>query len=445
MNFNIEKLSKHFESKVNFFKRQKGNELLRAGKVLNIKEIADRERDFIELISKVYSQISYSHYDVKVLINGNSSEIEATYCDCLDFYNNSTPRNKYVCKHISAVLSKYISARKVKNQEDKKVIENMGSNILNELKALSLPKEKINLEVNLSPKNFNGYFQASFKIGNKKKYVLKSVRDFIKARLDNKVIEYGKDFSYNPSVHVFNEIDENIINYIEEYVANDQISRYNSTGLIDGKHLNINDSALRRFVHILKEKGITYDSEKVKIVEGDLPLEMDISEKNEKYIVKIIGDTFKPLTDKYDVFLFENNIYLPSRLQIQSLRIFYEYFKKFKRLEFKKEAALDVFNEVVPKLEIMSSSIKIDEKIDNLVKHDLKAEFFLDIRNKQVVLDVNLMYGNEKLKYFTNAENKNKIIIRDSIKEEKILEVITNLNFSYNNNIFEFNGDENAL
>lgn len=445
MNFNIEKLSKHFESKVDFFKRQKGNELLRAGKVLNIKEIADRERELIELISKVYSQISYSHYDVKVLINGNSSEIEGTYCDCLDYYNNSTPRNKYVCKHISAVLSKYISARKVKNQEDKKVIENMGSNILNELKALSLPKEKINLEVNLSPKNFNGYFQASFKIGNKKKYVLKSVRDFIKARWDNKEIEYGKDFSYNPSVHVFNEIDENIINYIEEYVANDQISRYNTTGLIDGKHLNINDSALRRFVHILKEKGITYDSKKVKIVEGDLPLEMDISEKNEKYIVKIIGDTFKPLTDKHDVFLFENNIYLPSRLQIQSLRIFYEYFKKFKRLEFKKEAALDVFNEVVPKLEIMSSSIKIDEKIDNLVKHDLKAEFFLDIRNKQVVLDVNLMYGNEKLKYFTNAENKNKIIIRDSIKEEKILEVITNLNFSYNNNIFEFNGDENAL
>lgn len=445
MNFNIEKLSKYFESKVNFFKRQKGNELLRAGKVLNIKEIADRERGFIELISKVYSEISYSHYDVKVLINGDSSEIEGAYCDCLDFYNNSTPRNKYVCKHISAVLSKYISARKVKNQEDKKVIENMGINILNELKALSLPKEKINLEVNLSTKNFNGYFQASFKIGNKKKYVLKSVRDFIKARLDNKVIEYGKDFSYNPSVHVFNEIDENIINYIEEYVANDQISRYNSTGLIDGKHLNINDSALRRFVHILKEKGITYDSEKVKIVEGDLPLEMDISEKNEKYIVKIIGDTFKPLTHKYDVFLFENNIYLPSRLQIQSLRIFYEYFKKFRRLEFKKEAALDVFNEVVPKLEIMSSSIKIDEKIDNLVKRDLKAEFFLDIRNKQVVLDVNLMYGNEKLKYFTNAENKNKIIIRDSINEEKILEVITNLNFSYNNNIFEFNGDENAL
>ncbi|WP_242982157.1 DEAD/DEAH box helicase [Clostridium sp. LS] len=445
MNFNIEKLSKNFESKVDFFKRQKGNELLRAGKVLNIKEIADRERDFIEIISKVYSQISYSHYEVKVLINGNSSEIEGTYCDCLDFYNNSTPRNKYVCKHISAVLSKYISARKVKNEEEKKRIENMGRDILNELNALSQPKEKINLEVNLNPKNFNGYFQAAFKIGNKKMYVLKSVRDFIKARSENQKIDYGKDFSYDPSVHIFNEIDENIVDFIEEYVANDAISRYNSTGLIDGKNLNINDASLRRFLLMLKEKGITYDSEKVKIIEGDLPLELDISEKNEKYIVKIIGEYFKPLTNKYDVFLFENNIYLPSRLQIHSLKLFYDYFKNFKRLEFKKEAALEVFNEVMPKLEIMSSSIKIDDKIDNLVKNDLKAEFFLDIRNKQVVLDVNLMYGDEKLKYFSKVQDKNKIIIRDSIREEKILETITNLNFSYKNNIFEFIGDEYAL
>ena len=41
-----------------------------------------------------------------------------------------------------------------------------------------------------------------------------------------------------------------------------------------------------------------------------------------------------------------------------------------------------MFNTVMPKLENMSSNIKIDEKIDNLVKNDLKAEFFLDIRKE---------------------------------------------------------------
>lgn len=57
-----------------------------------------------------------------------------------------------------------------------------------------------------------------------------------------------------------------------------------------------------------------------------------------------------------------------------------------------------MFNEVMPKLETITSNIKIDEKIDNLVKNDLRVEFFLDIRKKQIVLDVNLIYGEEKLK-----------------------------------------------
>lgn len=57
-----------------------------------------------------------------------------------------------------------------------------------------------------------------------------------------------------------------------------------------------------------------------------------------------------------------------------------------------------MFNEVMPKLETITSNIKIDEKIDNLVKNDLMVEFFLDIRKKQIVLDVNLIYGEEKLK-----------------------------------------------
>lgn len=445
MNFSIKKLSENFESKIQFFKKQKGNELIRAGKVLSLREVVDKEREFIEIHSKVFSQTSYSHYDVKVLIDGNSSEINGTYCDCLDFHKNTTTRNKYMCKHICAVLSKYISARKAKNEELAKKSENMGQDILNKLKVLKHPKEKLKLEVSLSSKKTSGYFQVDFKIGNKKMYVLKSVKDFIKARTENQNLQYGKDFTYNPNNHVFSEMDEDIVEFMEEYVANNEITYRYSNGLIDGKYLNINDVSLRRFLHIVKEKTITYDLEKVKIIEDDIPLEMDISEKNEKYIVKIMEDSFKPLTKKYDVFLFNKNIYLPSKSQIQNLKIFQEYFKKFKRLEFKKEAALDMFNEVMPKLESITSNIKIDEKIDNLVKNDLRSEFFLDMRKKQIVLDVNLIYGEEKLKYFSSTENKDKIIIRDSIKEESILEVLTNLNFYYKDSIFEYNGDEYDL
>jgi SNF2 family DNA or RNA helicase len=444
MNLSIKKLSEDFEGRIQLSKMQKGNELIRLGKIISLRERSNSEDGIIEINSTVISQRNYAYYYVQVLIDGNTSKIEETGCNCLDFTNNSTLNNKYICKHVAGVLSKYISSRIAKDEEDKKRIENMGENILNELTSLSYPKEKVNLQVNLSYKNFDNYFQADFKVGNRKMYVLKSVKDFIKARSENESLQYGKEFTYCPEEHVFNEVDENVVDFIEEYVANDELYGYNS-GLIDGKYLNIKDVSLRRFLHILKGKEITYYLEKVKVIEEDIPLEIDVNEKDEKYIVNVIGDSLKALTSKYDVFLFQKNIYLPSKSQIRSLKIFYKYFEKFKRLEFKKEKALDMFNTVMPKLENMSTNIKIDNKIDNLVKDDLKAEFFLDIRKKQIVLDVNLKYGEDILKYFSNAENKNKIIIRDTNKEEGILETLTNLNFSYENNIFGFNGDEYTL
>jgi len=448
MNFSIEKLSKDFENRTQFYNRQKGNELIRSGKIMNLKEhLINAEKKFIEITGTVLSERDYSVYSAEVLIDGNTSEIEDTNCSCLNFYNNIALSDKYICKHISALLSKYIYLRIAKNKESKKRIENMGEDILNKLDDLNNPKEKVNLEVHLSSKNIQGYFQANFKIGNKKMYVLKSLKDFTKSREEDKEIEYGKGFTYYPEEHVFNEQDENILDFIEEFVVNDGAKNpygYNS-GLVNGKYLNIQDASLRRFLHIVGEKGLTYNLEKVKIIDEDIPLELDISEKDEKYIINIIGDSLRPISNKYDVFLFEKNIYLPSKSQIKSLKIFYKYFEEFKRLEFKKEKAVDMFNKVMPKLENMSSNIKIDKKIDNLVKNDLKAEFFLDIRKKQVVLDVNLKYGEEILKYFLDVNDKNKIIIRDMNREEQILNTLTNLNFSYENNIFVFNGEEDAL
>ncbi|MDS0527764.1 DEAD/DEAH box helicase [Clostridium sp. SHJSY1] len=443
MNYDVKKLSDDFERKVDFYKKQKGNELIRTGKIQRIQENQYAGEE-IEVNSIVFSQEDYSYYHVDVFIDCKTSKINGTNCDCLDFYKNGTFKDIYICKHIAAVLSKYIDLKIVKEKETKNKIENMGQYILDELINLNKPKEKINLVVNLSHKNFRGYYQVDFKIGNKKMYVLKNIKDFIKAKYENEGLTYGKDFTYFPNEHIFNEIDESIVEYIEEALAIDNLYGYNN-GLIDGKYINIKDTSLRRFLEMIKEKGITYDLQKVKIIQEDVPIKIDINEKNEKYIISMFGDSLKALTSKYDVFLFGGNIYLPSKSQMKSFEIFYKYFEEFKRLEFRKEKALEMFNTVMPKLENISSHIKIDSKIDNLVKSDLKAEFFLDIRKKGVVLDINLKYGEETLKYFNSTDKKEKIIIRDTNKEEKILDILTNLNFTYENNIFIFNGDEYAL
>ena len=109
MNFSIEKLSKDFENRIQFYKKQKGNEIIRSGKIMSLKENVDRENEIIEINATVLSQRNYSYYSVQVLIDGNTSEIEDTDCECKDFDNNITSSNKYICKHIcSSFIKIYI-------------------------------------------------------------------------------------------------------------------------------------------------------------------------------------------------------------------------------------------------------------------------------------------------------------------------------------------------
>ena len=53
-------------------------------------------------------------------------------------------------------------------------------------------KEKVNLSVNIDISS-NGIF-ADFKIGLDKMYVLKNLKDFSFARINNDLLEYGKNF-----------------------------------------------------------------------------------------------------------------------------------------------------------------------------------------------------------------------------------------------------------
>ena len=121
MNFSMKKLSEEFQNRVPFYTTQKAGELIRAGKIKALKENVDRASDFVEISSVVSSQRNYDHYDVFILIDGNTSKIEDTHCECLDYKSNITSSNKYICKHIAAALSKYISLRIAKNKDSKNI------------------------------------------------------------------------------------------------------------------------------------------------------------------------------------------------------------------------------------------------------------------------------------------------------------------------------------
>ena len=55
-----------------------------------------------------------------------------------------------------------------------------------------------------------------FKIGSNHLYVMKNIPEFVKARINEEKLIYGKNFIYDPKRHYFSDEDERIIDFIEE-------------------------------------------------------------------------------------------------------------------------------------------------------------------------------------------------------------------------------------
>lgn len=413
----------------------------------NITRISEEVKKDIETVivrGRVLSTSGRGVYNTKIKIDIEDSEILSTECECLE-HQNGLQEETYFCKHVIAILLKYISAKKGTSKPS--TVSDTGDELLSFLEQSSEPKEMIELEVHLEKINLNSRegFQVYFKIGQDKKYVLKNLSEFMEAGTQKSTLWYGKDFTFNPRTQHFSEFDSAIIEYVEDAIYTSEMMGNNriGVGMVTNKHLNIPITSLRRFLKLALHKEIYYNGQVAKIVKKELPMEFSIKNKDGKYILETTADIPEPLSRRFDTFLCDGNIYLPSKMQLENLSYIYDELKKKNRIEFRKERAAEVFNNVLPTIKKISDEVTLDESVGNIVKEELKTEFYFDMVKNQVVVEVKLKYGEEILGFFKNKNKK--IVIRDSKKEEEIKSLLESLNIVSKKSKFVFNGDDEAL
>lgn len=444
MAFNIDFLEKDINSKIKGASAKVAEKFIKNHRAV-ISDVRYNENSkLIRIEGKVLSEYGYPTY-ASILVDSRTSKIKECDCRCQPYSIYKKTIKEQICEHVAALVTLYISEVRRRQKEEKEAYENMGKNLLKELNDLDRPKEKIKLEANLTKYEHDDFIEVSFKIGNKKMYVLKSISDFINARSTNKELNFGKEFTYSSNRHTFAADDEALCDYMEECLINQMYSESYKKNFVKGKLIFVSSIFLRRFLLMLKGREITLNDEKFKVIEEDIPLNFQLKQNKDKYLLDMVDKYIAVLTPKNDVFIYNGGIYLPSKRQMKVLEIFLRYISKYNSIEFKKENEIEMFNTAISKLENAISEVKIDENIENLVKEELKAEFYLDLRKNQVVLNVNLKYGNETLKFYANTNKNDKIIIRDNEKEIKILDILNELNFSYDKDKFIFNGNDDEL
>ena len=129
-------------------------------------------------------------YYTSLEIDLKRKKIIKARCNCIDFINNEGENSNFICKHNVATFLLYIDMlqKQIKKQkQDKKKKEkelDPSKQIIRLAKERLTKSRKINIDVYLSQKkgNIGTYYQVSFKIGNERMYVLKSIPEFIQEK-----------------------------------------------------------------------------------------------------------------------------------------------------------------------------------------------------------------------------------------------------------------------
>ena len=420
----------------------RGMKCFKEGLVLDIKSIADKEYGSLDIYGKVMSENDLNVYNTNLSFDLKKNELIYTECNCVDFENNCDFNSTYICKHIGATFYKFEAAVEEKSNAKKEKINNLDSenedysdkllSVINKINNCN--KERASIQVNLTKKDITKYkyfYELDLKIGTKKYYVVKNIAELINARRYNKTLSYGKEFKYDPSIHYFSEEDENILNFIEEYVSLNEpfekeysINRITNSIFGNNKSLFIPQSALRRLLSSVGDKFITFTEAvttlELQVLKEELPVKFNINEENGEIKISSNEDVPKPLNYKGDVYLYENNIYLPSENQIKYYKTINDIFIKAPVIVFKDNKKKEVFNKVLPLFETISDEINIDDSLKkSIVKEKPRFEVYLDRDRKKTWALVKIYYGDVNFNMI-KGEKDNEYVIRDLNEEEEI-------------------------
>lgn len=405
-----------------------------------------KEDDKISFYGSVVSKNQREVYDSFLIVDLDNKYIISSGCTCEDFNQNTTLDNNFVCKHIASIALKEIDGLKlsaidnlklktlgIKEKTKPKVNTRfINKDLLNYFKVI--PKEKVNLEVEITS-YLHDTLEVEFKIGNDKMYALKDFKQFATARVEGSSIVYGRNFMYDPKSSCF-EDDENLAQFIEDY----GLSLFDNINARKNRYMILNSSLLKRLIKTLKYKEFTFNYErrsyKPQIIEGNIPINVDIKKENEKIVISNNKNLPIPLSTKGDVIFYEGNIYLLSDVNGIYYKKLYEVLKEYETIEFESEEISECLTNLIPKLKEISNSVDIDDSITNNITKDLIIKYYFDLEDSKITCDVKMQY---------EGQEDGKFVIRDVQKEEESIYRLYTYYFEKDKGKYVFKGDDSQL
>lgn len=431
---------------------KKGLSYYLAGRVINF--IFSPDKGLVNA-----SVIGGLRYVVQVAFEQDNS-VRSYRCTCPAFTDYPG-----ACKHVIAVLKtaqqKLPAAWPVPIVQNR-VIDELLAAFANHPQDTHLEKLTLNVELKTLPSHrLSTHLQL--KLGLQRLYVIKDIGQLLKAIKTGQSLDFGKQFTLEPTRQTFKEEDRAVITMLgemfEQHTALTQMQGpFYSTTVLNQKSLPLTGYYLTRFLDALGDKvflwGIgSVPPEPTQIIRQGLPIEFSLQSQGQDLALALETDEVPlQLTPDGCYYTYQHKIYQASPTQKDLLPPIITALRQGPTTHIVIPSAQKEFfaSEALPLIGKLGQ-LSVDPLLEDKFAHEnLQTKIYLDrATDMGITARLEFHYGDTVINPFASTrENNNNsatsdvILIRSAEQERKILGILEQADFTVSKGKIHLEEDE---
>lgn len=376
------------------------------------------ERDFLESRVFIKTIESYAGGPTSVEADVENPGSEVAHCKFNLSPNNSTviyasctckkhcDRYGY-CRHVCAALLEYSESENKyevvirSSPEVRRLID--GYNNISENDESAPIKSDISIDVYLTESYYQACPELSLKVGRDKKYIVRSLDDFILKVRTGGFASYGKNLAFKHCVEAFDEQSRKIFEYVAYLITLTGSYKYS-----DKRYVDLPSQLFKDFFDIYERDTIYYNNTLFKIVRQNPYITFNIEKKNQAYDITV--NEFYTLygTNRFSAFVDEGHcvMYLATHKFSSDVFNLYYSVSRYGAITIAESDIKEFCSSVISSVKD-SAVINGLESIEKFIPPDALVRLYLDSPDKKIIFGkLEFTYGNETIPAFTPAADR---------------------------------------
>lgn len=315
------------------------------------------------------------------------------------------------------------------------------------------------------------WLTVRLKVGPKRHYVVKNIREFLQAFAEGESLFFTNHFTYDPTQFRPAAEDEAMLRFLSRLARNEQqyrhiLSPWDSDRREDRRNLIIPPDQVGDCLRLLPRGHFVWEQGGRRYTELSLINRFPISfylGKQGRDLVLLSEDegaedgpslSEEPLLLSRDgTCFYKGNIYNLTSRQMEQILPLYRRLRQLpeKKLWIVPGEEQEAFVSIALPVMKEEGCLNVDRRVSTqLLQRPLQAEIRLDRRideeREQLTADLRYTYGEIQVNPFTSGEKQGRdgrLLIREMDKEQRIMQIFEEAGFQFNGRELHLDGEEN--